>query len=456
MVGMEKRRILVVDDEESMRHMLVLLLSREGYSVDAVEDGHKALEALRRQDYDFILCDIRMPGMDGMEFLKRLRGLPEVEPTVIMMSAYGTIDTAIECMKLGAYDYIAKPFRKDEILLTLKKAEEREGLKREVLRLREEVRREYSFANMVTKSPKMQEIFQTIRKVADYDATVLITGESGTGKELVARAIHYNGRRRKGPFIPVNCGAIPQALLESELFGYIKGAFTDARRDKKGLFEEAHGGTLFLDEIGELPKELQVKLLRALEEGQIRRLGDTKPIKVDVRIIAATAKDLTLEVKEGRFREDLYYRLRVIPIHIPPLRERMEDIPLLADHFLRIYNAKTGKALKGFTSEAMRVLTSYEYPGNVRELENAIERAVILEDGDYITPKGLYFAGEGRGEGHPGRPEGLSIRSAQRELEKRLIQKALREAKGNKSKAAKLLEISYRALLYKIQEYGLE
>ncbi len=451
---MDHRRVLVVDDEESMRHMLSLLLRKEGYDVEAVEDGERALEALERERYDFVLCDIKMPGLDGLGFLKRLRERPGLDTTVIMMSAYGTVDTAIECMKLGAYDYIAKPFRKDEIVLTLRKAEERERLRREVRRLRKEVQREYAFSSIVAKSHKMLEVFEIIKKVAGYDTTVLITGESGVGKELVARAIHYNSSRREGPFVPVNCGAIPESLLESELFGFVKGAFTDAQRTKKGLFEEADKGTLFLDEIGELPKELQVKLLRALQEGEIRRLGDTRPLRVDVRIIAATARDLAAEVREGRFREDLYYRLRVIPIHIPPLRERKEDIPLLAEHFLKIYTAKTGKLLKGFTPEAMRVLTTYNWPGNVRELENAVERAVILEDGDYITGESLSFLLE---EAPQGREIcGLSLKEAQKELEKRLIREALKEAKGNKSRAARLLEISYRALLYKLKEYGME
>lgn len=464
--------ILVIDDESSMRHMLTLLLKKEGYLVDAVEDGQKALDILREKDYDFILCDIRMPRMDGMEFLKRLKtqdknkevvsesGVYGLKSVVIMMSAYGTIDTAIECIKLGAYDYISKPFRKDEILLTLKKAEERERLKKENIRLKEEVKKEYSLESIIAKNPRMLEIFKIIRKIADYNSTVLITGESGTGKELVARAIHYHSHRKDNPFVPVNCGAIPNSLLESELFGHIKGAFTDAVKDKRGLFEEADKGTIFLDEIGELPKELQVKLLRVLQEGEIRRLGDTRSIKVDTRVIAATAKDLSLEVEKGGFREDLYYRLKVIPIHIPPLRERKEDIPLLASHFLKVFNMRTGKDIKGFDSRAMNLLINYPWPGNVRELENTIERAVILTDGDVITMESLSFVEESsifnRKSSIISSLTDLSIKKAKGVLEHELIKKALLKTKGNKSRAAKLLEISYRALLYKLKEYGME
>jgi len=380
-----------------------------------------------------------------------------LQPVVIMMSAYGAIDTAIECMKLGAYDYISKPFKADEILLTLKKAEEREKLRRENIRLKEAVQNEYDFKNIIAESRQMLDIFGLVRKVADYNTTVLITGESGTGKELIARAIHYNGSRKDKSFIAVNCGAIPAQLLESELFGHVKGAFTDAVRDKNGLFEEADGGTIFLDEIGELPRELQVKLLRVIQEGELRRVGDSKSRKIDVRIIAATARDLTEEIKKGNFREDLFYRLNVVPIKIPPLRERQDDIPLLLKFFLGKYAKKFGKTINGIHEQAMSRLLNYPWPGNVRELENVIERAVILADADMIKSENLPFlqAQPSAFSLQPSANTGLSIKKAEESIEKELIKKALEMTRGNKTKAAELLEISHRALLYKIKEYGL-
>ena len=454
---MDDYKVLVVDDEEGMRHMLSILLKREGYDVSVSEDGNSALMAMAKNNYDFILCDIKMPDMDGLQVLEEIkkRGL---EVTVIMMSAYGTIETAIEAMKLGAYDYVSKPFKKDEIVLALKKAEERERLKKENLRLQDQIEKKYSFENIISKSDKMHAIFQIIKKVADYDTTVLISGESGVGKELIAQAVHYNSNRKDEPFVGVNCGAIPENLLESELFGYLRGAFTDAVKDKKGLFEEAEGGTLFLDEIGELPKDLQVKLLRVLQEGEIRRLGDTKTIKVNVRIIAATLKELSTEVKERGFREDLFYRLNVMPIHIPPLRERREDIPLLAEHFFKKHIENLGKTLNGISSQAMECLIRYPWPGNVRELENVMERSVILEGGDGIQEETLSLdlgVHEKKGT-FSGITGGLSLKVAQRVLEEEMIKEALKETHGNRSKAARLLEISYRALLYKIKDYGLD
>ncbi|HSB07539.1 MAG TPA: sigma-54 dependent transcriptional regulator, partial [Thermodesulfobacteriota bacterium] len=338
---MVPKRILIIDDEESFRHMLSVILKKEGFDVDTASDGQGGMQKVMVNPYDQILCDIRMPRMDGLDFLKEFQKT-NLEATVIMMSAYGTVDTAIEAMKLGAYDYISKPFKPDEIILTLKKADERERLRRENERLRKEISREYGFENIVSKNEAMQKIFEVIRKVAPYKSTILIMGESGTGKELVARALHYSSDRSQSPFIPINCGAIPENLLESELFGHAKGAFTDAIRTKKGLFEEADGGTLFLDEIGELPLQLQVKLLRVLQDGEIRRVGEAKPIQIDVRIVAATVKDLIREVNEGRFREDLFYRLNVFPIHLPPLRERKEDIPMLVAHFIKKYNQAIG------------------------------------------------------------------------------------------------------------------
>jgi two-component system response regulator AtoC len=438
--------------------MLSSFLRKHNYHTDEAGNGEDALRRIRDQLYDIVLCDIRMPLMDGMTFLKKMAEEDLTEATVIMMSAYGTIDDAIEAMKIGAYDYVSKPFKPDEILLTLKKAEERERLRRENLHLRSEIRKEYSFENIIAKSAEMHRIFESVRKVADYKTTVLITGESGTGKELIARAIHYHSDRASGPFVAINCGAIPDNLLESELFGHVKGAFTDASRNKKGLFEEADGGTLFLDEIGELPKFLQVKILRALQDSEIRRVGDTKSHKVDVRIIAATVKDLAREVSRGSFREDLYYRLNVIPIHLPPLRERREDIPLLVQHFIKKFNENLERKIQGIASEAIGPLMDYAWMGNVRELENTIERAMVLSDSDHIRMEQLPDRIlEGSRTGCPvlGDME-LSIKKASRAMERELISKALERTKGNRTHAARLLEISHRTLLYKIEEYGIQ
>jgi two-component system response regulator AtoC len=377
-----------------------------------------------------------------------------------MMSAYGAVDMAIEAMKRGAYDYIAKPFKPDEVVLLLRKAEERERLKRENLQLRNDLERikGISFDKIVGRSMAMQEIFKTIRKIAGYKSTVLLQGESGTGKDLVARALHDASPRNKEPFVPINCGAIPEALLESELFGYRKGAFTDAVSDKKGLFSEADKGTLFLDEIGELPLNLQVKILRALQAEEIHRVGDTRDIKVDVRIVAATVRDLGQEVKQGRFREDLYYRLNVLPLVIPPLRERMEDVPLLVNYFIPLHNKRLGIGVKGISSDAMRLLMDYRWPGNVRELENTVEHSMVLCEDSEIKVENLpskiheskdrirhtLLSGE------------FSIKKTTRVIEEELIRRALKHTEGNRTNAAKILEISHRALLYKIKEYGIE
>jgi two-component system response regulator AtoC len=451
------KRILIVDDEENFRHLLSVILIKEGYEVETASNGEEGLQKVATSPFDQILCDIRMPRMDGLEFLKEIQKT-EVEATIIVMSAYGTVDIAIEAMKLGAYDYISKPFKPDEIILTLRKAEEREQLRRENQLLRREVAKEYSFENIVSKNEKMQKIFDTIKKVSQFKSTVLITGESGTGKELVARALHYNSDRSQNPFIPVNCGAIPENLLESELFGHAKGAFTDAIRTKKGLFEEADGGTLFLDEIGELPAPLQVKLLRVLQDGEIRRIGESKSIQIDVRIVAATVKDLNREVNENRFREDLFYRLNVLPIPIPPLRERKEDIPLLIQHFIGKYNQSMNKNVAGLDHKALEALMNYKWYGNVRELENTIERAIVLADKSNIELENLPIEiQEFKEEVHlePLPDEEYSIKKASKALEINLINKALKKTKGNHTHAAKLLEISHRALLYKIKEYGI-
>lgn len=448
-------RILIIDDEESMRHMLTVILKREGYEPSTFADASKALCALEADEFAFILCDIKMPGMDGMRFLKELKAKGRDE-TVIMMSAYASMDTAIECMKLGAYDYISKPFKSDEIILILKKAEERERLKKENRRLRAETEAQYGGRFIITKDDRMQEEMALIRKVADYSTTVLITGESGTGKELAARAIHYSGLRALEPFVAVNCGAIPKDLLESELFGHVRGAFTGADRNKAGLFQEADRGTIFLDEVGELPVDLQVKLMRVLQEREIRRVGDTKSIKIDARVVAATIRDLRQEIKDGRFREDLFYRLNVIEIKMPPLRQRPADIEPLALHFIEKYARKFGKPVKTLSKEALDAILCYTWPGNVRELENAIERAMILEESGTIRKDALPIMDKRLGAAaFPVADEEISIKKAEDALERGLIKRALEKTNNNRTKAAELLEISHRALLYKIKSYGL-
>jgi len=445
---------LVVDDEENLRLVLRTLLRRHGYEVETAKNGEEALALVDGFGPDVVLTDVRMPKMGGLDLLETLRAKGN-DATVIVMSAYGNMDLAIEAMKAGAYDYVQKPFKPDEVVLTLRKAEEREALRRENRALRDEIRKEHRFEDILAKSPRMQEIFRTIAKIADYKTTVLVTGESGVGKELIARAVHRRSSRRGGPFVAVNCGAIPENLLESELFGHKKGAFTDAVLDRRGLFEEANGGTLFLDEIGELPLGLQVKLLRVLEDERIRRLGDSKDVQVDVRIIAATHRDLLSETKAGRFREDLFYRLNVLHIHCPALRERREDIPLLIEHFIARNNARLGTTLRGIDTEARRLLYEYSWPGNVRELENTIERAMVLAEGDQIVAADLPDRiREARDPVQLQLASGeLSVKKTMRVIEEILIRRALQKTKGNRTRAAEVLEISHRALLYKIKDY---
>ena len=447
------RRVLVVDDEENLRLVLRTLLRRHGYEVEAVPTGEDALALVDSFGPDVVLTDVRMPKMGGLDLLATLKAKGN-EATVIVMSAYGNMDLAIEAIKAGAYDYVQKPFKPDEIVLALRKAEERESLRRENRALRDEIRKEHRFEDILAKSGKMQDIFRTVAKISEYKTTVLVTGESGSGKELVARAIHRRSKR-SGGFVAVNCGAIPENLLESELFGHKKGAFTDAVQDRRGLFEEANDGTLFLDEIGELPLGLQVKLLRVLEDEKIRRLGETRDTQVDVRIIAATHRDLATETKAGRFREDLFYRLNVLPIHCPPLRDRREDIPLLIDHFLSRNNARLGTDIRGLDTEARRLLYEYAWPGNVRELENTVERAMVLTEGDTITAADLpERVREARDPVQMQLASGeLSVKKTMRIIEEILIRRALQKTKGNRTRAAEILEISHRALLYKIKDY---
>jgi len=451
------KRILIIDDEENLRHMLSVMLTRQGYLTDTAADGAQGLERLESTVYDFVLCDIRMPEMDGKTLLARALET-RIPSSFIMMSAYGTVDTAVECMKMGAYDFISKPFKKDEIVMVLKKAEERERLKSENRRLREAVAGKEGFCGIISRNPAMREIFSQIGRIADLKTTALILGESGTGKELVASAIHHCGNRAKRPFVAVNCGAIPENLLESELFGHVRGAFTDASGDKAGLFEQADNGTLFLDEIGEMPPALQVKLLRVLQEEEIRRVGAAESRKVNVRVVSATSRDLEADVRSGRFREDLYFRINVFSIILPPLRERIEDIPLLAEHFIAKYAADAGAAPAGIAPDAMRLLSAYDWPGNIRELENVIERATILCAGTTVTAECLppkVRGGRGAVSAYPS-DENLSIKKAEDALERDLIRKALARTGGNRTKAAIILEISHRSLLYKLKEFGIE
>jgi two-component system response regulator AtoC len=456
-------RILIVDDEENMRHMLSALLSREGYTVDAAENGQKALKMAAETVYDFILCDIKMPRMDGMTFLKQADTMfPDT--TIIMMSAYGSIDSAVEAMKRGAYDYISKPFKPDEVILTLKKAHERERLKKENIRLKKElatIRDDYTYDNMIAKSSAMRSVVDMISKVAGYDTTVLITGESGTGKELVARSLHQNSGRAKNAFVAINCGGIPENLLESELFGHVRGAFTGADKNKIGICEKADKGTLFLDEIGELPLSLQVKLLRLLQDSEIRPVGSSETKTINIRVVAATSKILEDEVAAGNFREDLFYRLNVLRIHIAPLRDRPDDIPYLCRAFIVKFNKKLNQSVEDISPAAMSLLMDHNWPGNVRELENAIERAVVLAESPLIEPGNLPPgingpASKETGPGDLDLGEVFSIKAAQKKIEKILIEKALNQTGGNRTQASRLLEISHPSLLSKIKEYDIK
>ncbi len=451
--------VLVVDDETNMRHMLSAFLMKHGYIVEQAADGAAALTLLGERDFDYILSDVRMHGMNGLELLTRI-GEKGSAATVIMMSAYGTAELAIEAMKQGAYDYISKPFQLDEVLLVLRKAQERERLRRENRRLKEELQAldtESAFTGMVGISSAMRAVFQLSAKVARFDATVLITGESGTGKELIARGIHRLGKGDGAPFIAVNCGGVPADLLESEFFGYAKGAFTGADREKKGFFESADKGTLFLDEIGEMPLDLQVKLLRVLQEGEVRRVGAVQSRRVQVRILAATNRSLKERVAQGLFREDLFYRLNVFTVHMPPLREHPEDIMPLCSYFLTRLGEQMGKKEMRLAAGAQTRLLAHTWPGNVRELKSTLERALILADGHVVLPEHLPEQlgaqnMERRLEDYFGT---LSLKKAKKIMEKRLISRALEHCGGNKSRAAEILEISYPALLGKLKEYEL-
>lgn len=449
---MAAERVLIIDDEIGVRKTLSVILQMEGFEVESAECAPSGLKLVDEgKNYDFIICDVRMPGMDGIQFLNEIKNR-DLNPIVIMISAYGTVETSIEAVKRGAADYVSKPISTDELILRMRMAQERERLRHENVLLRKELRRNEGFDKIVFTSGKMGRAIDLAKRASQYKTTVLITGESGTGKELIARAIHARGQRKDAPFVAVNCAAIPGALLESELFGYARGAFSGANQTKRGLFEEAHGGTLFLDEIGEFPYPIQSKLLRALQEEEIRHLGDTKTIKVDVRIIAATSRDLAGDVERGSFRGDLFYRLNVFPIHIPPLRERKEDIPILVKHLIRKHNERLNSHIKEVVPQVMSAFLQHPWHGNVRELENVIERAMILSDSDLIDKVEMESSEvESKGSSWF---DSLLLDKAWHKVERALIEKALSESGGNHTQAAKLLGISRRALLYKLKYYA--
>jgi two-component system, NtrC family, response regulator AtoC len=450
--------VLIIDDEPGLRQTVSLILNEEGYQTQTAADGEDGLARALELKPDIVLCDVRMPRLGGLEFLEKYQAANGTA-MVIMMTAYGGTDLAIQAMKAGAYDYLPKPFSPDQLILVLKKAEEREALRQEVSRLREEVGIQRRYREIIARSPAMTKALEIAVKVARHPSPVLITGESGTGKELVARLIHGESDRADAPFVPVNCGAIPENLLESELFGYVRGAFSGADRDKPGLFEVASGGTLFLDEIGDMPATLQVKLLRVLQESEIRRLGDTRTRQVDVRLLAATNKDFDEEMRAGTFRRDLYYRIAVVPIHLVPLRQRRDEVALLVRHFIDQYNRKLRLDIKGVEPDAMRLLLDYHWPGNVRELENTIERGMVLSDSPTLTVADLPDQIRTPLPGDDGSELGideLSVKKHGASMERRLIRRALERTGGNKTRAAELLELSSRALLYKIREYGLD
>jgi len=449
-MGEMNYKILVVDDDLEMCGLLSDVLKGEGFSTTALSESLEASKVLKREEFDVMITDLKMRGLKGLDLLEEAKRIAPLTP-VIIITAFGTIESAIRAMKIGAFDYITKPFQMDELILTVKKAMENRLLKKEVVRLRKEVEIRYQFHQLIGKSPPMQKIYDLIERVSDSSSNVFITGESGTGKELVAKAIHYNGIRKEGPFIAVNCAAIPETLLESELFGYKKGAFTDAKTDKKGLVFEAHEGTLFLDEITEMPNTLQAKLLRVIEEREVRPLGDTHSYPIDVRIISTTNRDIQLLIEDGRFREDLYYRLKVIDIELPPLRERKEDIPPLVQHFIDKFNVNLKKKISGVSEGALKLLVNYSWPGNVRELENVIERAMNLSQQETVLPEDLPKSLEQKVD------EKLFEKAIQEkmtlsQLEREYIKRVLMEVEGNKSKAAERLGLDRKTLYRKLQE----
>ncbi len=465
----ERKQILVVDDELNLRRVLSAQLMRDGYDVQTADDGEQALQVLREHHIDLVISDLRMPKVDGMELLRRALEMDDALPVVII-TAHGTVDTAVEALKTGAFDYITKPFDQNEVRTIVRKALKTRDLSATEATRTEpaEVREAYRYG-IIGKSPGIQELYAVLERVADTPTTVLISGESGTGKELVARALHENSSRRNRPFIKVNCAAIPRELVESELFGYERGAFTGAVTSKPGRFELANGGTLFLDEIGSIPVEMQVKLLRALQESEFERVGGIKTLQVDVRVVAATNSELRREIAAGTFRDDLFYRLNVVPIQLPSLRERSSDVPLLVEHFVSKFNARLKKSIVGLEPEAERILVAYPWPGNIRELENVIERAVLFCDAERLRPNDLppeireeAPTVRARSPSQPAIQErpasyGLKeqVKAAMSRLERELIVKALDQTNGNVTRAARLLKISRKGLQLKMKELGL-
>lgn len=451
-------KILVLDDDQEMRDFLDIMLTQEGYEVTTADRPEKAINLCRKTAYDLVITDLRMPKIDGIEFLKTIKD-QRPETVVILITAYASGETAVNAMKEGAYDYVEKGGSNEELMKIVRQALLKKGLVNEQKGYQSDIT-ESSFCGMIGTSREMTKIFATIKKVADTPANILILGESGTGKELVARAIHANSSRSKMPFMAINSGGIPENLLESELFGYMKGSFTGAYADRAGLFELAKGGTIFLDEIGELPPVLQVKLLRVVQEKTFRRIGGGEDIKVDVRIISATNQNLQDRVKKGDFREDLYFRLNVIPIHMPSLRERKEDIPLLTKHFIEKYAREFGKEVRMISSYAMELLMEYAFPGNIRELENIIERGVAMETSNIILPENLVLSADAEAAQKsldlniP--DEGIDLNAELEKIEKRAIEKALLKTKGSKTKAAEMLHVSFDSLRYRIEKLGVE
>jgi two-component system, NtrC family, response regulator AtoC len=454
-------RILVVDDEASGREALSLLLGREGYQIRTAASGEEALEVLHDTPLEIVVTDLLLPGLSGIDILKRIK---EESPytSVILVTGNATAESAVEAMKEGAFDYITKPINFEKLKILVAKAVEKSHLIAENLYLRQQLRGKYKFANMIGTSQPMQQVFSRMERVLQTDSTILILGESGTGKELVAKAIHYNGPRKEQPFVAINCGAIPADLLESELFGHVRGAFTGATVDKPGKFEVANNGTIFLDEIATMPMHLQMKLLRVLQEEELERVGSSRKIKLDIRVISATNSNLEEEVKRGNFREDLFYRLNVIPIQLPPLRDRREDIPLLVRHFLQSTCREMGRQLMSVSPEAMQALENYEWPGNVREMENVIERTVALTDGEFIERKDLPSAIAGPGA--PDAPilvyprvsaEGIALLKTMEEIERHMIRDALKLSTGVKARAAALLQINRTTLVEKMKRLGM-
>jgi DNA-binding NtrC family response regulator len=454
-----KTRLLIVDDEEKILKILSTILKEEGYDVHTATTGEDAVDLSVRILPEIILMDLNLPGISGIEAIRRIR-VRVPAALAIILTAYGTISSAVEAMKTGAYDYLTKPFDNDDLIMTVKRAESLIHMRREINELRGQLREKYQFDNIIGQSPKMRAIFQLMERVSDTDATVLVEGESGTGKELIVRAIHHSGPRKDGPLITVNCGAIPHNLVESEFFGHEKGAFTDARAQHRGAFERATGGTLFLDEIGELPMDTQVKLLRVLEAKTITRIGGSEEIPVDVRILTATNKNLEDEVKAGRFRSDLYFRLNVFYIHIPPLRERKDDIPLLVDHFLNSYRDQFSSSVSAISSQAVALLIAYDWPGNVRELANAVQSALIICRESNILPGHLPLRIQGYPRIETVQDEGAGleerISSVVEDLERQMILDALDKCRGSRTEAARLLKISRKTLFNKMQKWGIE